>query len=760
MSVRDETAPTVYDAQLSRDLTELDITLIGVGAMIGAGIFVLTGIAAGAAGPALMLSFALNGVVTIFTAMVYAELGSAIPEAGGGYLWVKDGLGRSHGFIAGWMSWFSHAVAGSLYCIGFGAYLALLLEEVGLVGELPVSHGIFEKGLGVLVALTFLWINFRGASETGLAGNLVTGGKLAVIGLFVVAGIAAIFGKPDPAAAFEPFFARGYGSVFIAMGLTFVAFEGYEIIVQAGEEVKDPRRSVPRAVFWSLIIVVPIYVLVAIVAVGAIETEAGRATWEFLGAQKELGMVEAARQFLPWGSLVMLVGGLLSTASALNATTFSSTRVAFAMGRDHVLPSWFARVHSGTRTPWVALVASGAIIIFMVVAVPIEDVAAAADVMFLLLFLQVNWAVIRIREKYGDELEYGYLMPFYPWVPLVGIATKTFLAVYLYAYSPTAWYAAGAWILVGLGVFFAFSRSRLEETEAPRVAWEEREWRPLREPVLVYLPGASGAEVLLRVATALARGGVAALSVVRVPGQLPLSQGMRFADEVRPVVESVQAFEEEHDADVRAKVTVSHRISDAVVQAAEGGEVETVVLGWRTGPRPRLIRGSAQEAILRRAPADVVVVKDRGLPRQLETVGVGLSPGVHGRRALEVAVDLALGFDVGLRVFTLLPSGQSAESLEEWFEEMCRHALEHGLPAERLTTEMRQVESIRDALIEEGGKTDILIVGASRDWIVKTRLMGSIPDFLMDRLGSTLVMVKEREAAAVSHWRRWIGGGA
>jgi amino acid transporter len=140
--------------------------------MIGAGIFVLTGIAAGAAGPALILSFALNGVVTIFTAMVYAELGSAIPEAGGGYLWVKEGLPGGNAFRSGWMSWFAHAVAGSLYALGFGAYFHLMLQgfDLSLFG---LEAAVVHKILGAVVALGFIYINYRGASEAGLVGNIV-----------------------------------------------------------------------------------------------------------------------------------------------------------------------------------------------------------------------------------------------------------------------------------------------------------------------------------------------------------------------------------------------------------------------------------------------------------------------------------------------------------------------------------------------------------------------------------------------------------
>ncbi|MFW5919577.1 MAG: amino acid permease, partial [Halanaeroarchaeum sp.] len=450
--------------ELARELSLFDITMIGVGAMIGAGIFVLTGLAAGQAGPGLVMAFAFNGFITIFTGMVYAELGSAIPEAGGGYLWVREALGRSQAFLAGWMSWFAHAVAGSLYTLGFGAFVHLLLSAyfgIDLFDPFTIiGVGIGpEKLFAVFAGVLFTYINYRGAKETGLAGNVVTLVKVTVILVLVLFGFGYIFGHPTTAAGrFEPFLPRDFGGVFIAMGLTFIAFEGYEIIVQSGEEVVDPKQAVPKAVFYSMSIVVTIYVLVAIVLIGAVTvtpelfqlaqegaasgghgatnlppmpaTAEDAAVWQVLGHLGELGLARAAGQIMPYGTVVILVAGVFSTLSALNATTYSSTRVSFAMGRDHVLPDAFSEVHSEKRTPYVATVLSGALIIFMAVALPIEAVAAATDVMFLLLFLQVNYAVIVIRREWGDEIDYGYVMPYFPYVPIVGILTKLALAVY------------------------------------------------------------------------------------------------------------------------------------------------------------------------------------------------------------------------------------------------------------------------------------------------------------------------------------------
>ena len=449
-----ENTESAHNVGLVRNLGLFDITMIGVGAMIGAGIFVLTGIAAGTAGPALILAFAMNGVITVLTAMVYAELGSSIPEAGGGYLWVKEGLPGPNGFLAGWMSWFAHAVAGSLYGVGFGSFVYELLRiflldpeahhhaEIGIFfsGVLQLPFGlalteaeIIKKFFAVVIILLFLYINYRGTSETGAVGNIVTVLKVIIILIFIVSGLFVVFGEPIRLEAFNPF-APGEGmqgiiGIVSAMGLTFIAFEGYEIIVQAGEEVRNPRKNIPRAVFLSLAIVVPIYMLVAFVIIGAVDPPEGRLIYEWLGDLGEIGIARAAAQFMPLGTFLIMLGALLSTMSALNATTFSSTRVSFAMGRDKALPDGFSNVSAKTRTPHIALGWSGVLILFVALTLPIEDVAASADIMFILLFLQVNLAVITIRSKYGKDLKYGYLLPFFPILPMMAIGMQFLLVL-------------------------------------------------------------------------------------------------------------------------------------------------------------------------------------------------------------------------------------------------------------------------------------------------------------------------------------------
>ncbi len=451
----------VGDSLLTRDLSEFDVMMVGVGAMIGAGIFVLTGIAAGIAGPSLILAFLFNGFLTYLTASAYAELGSAVPEAGGGYLWVKSAMGNYQAFLGGWMSWFAHIVAGSLYSLGFGSYLALLLLESHVIGH--DIEDLVAKMTAIIIILIFSFINFLGSSETGKAGNIITLMKLMIIGVFILSGLYVILSNVNASLThFDIFFPKGLTNMLMAMGLTFIAFEGHEIIVQTGEEVINPRKNIPKAIFKSLMIVIPIYVLVSFVALGAISSS-DQPTWQFLGENKELGLAEAARQFMPLGITLLLFGGLISTLSALNATTYSSARVSFVMGRDRLLPESFGEVNRWRRTPHMALFASTLIMITVTVFLPIQTVAAAADVMFLLLFLQVNVSLLKIRKKYGTSLKYGYQVPLFPLLPILAILGKIFILAFLLYLEPVAIAGTAIWLLLGTVVWFSYSKKKIQQ---------------------------------------------------------------------------------------------------------------------------------------------------------------------------------------------------------------------------------------------------------------------------------------------------------
>ncbi len=753
-----QTSELHYEEHLSRDLGLFSVTMIGVGAMIGAGIFVLTGMAAGAAGPALILAFLLNGMVTLLTAMVYAELGSCFPDAGGGYLWVKEGLPQPMGFFSGWMSWFAHAVACSLYALGFGAYFAEVITELGFSAG-GMHSDMLVKALAVGVIALFTLINFRGASETGAAGNIVTGAKILVILLFVAFGLKRMLSMPGAGSGFTPFFPKGYSGVFIAMGLTFIAFEGYEIIAQCAEEVVDYKRNIPRAVFLSLIIVVPIYLLVAAVAIGAVSGH-GMPAWQYLGIQKETAMVEAARQFLPYGALILLVGGLLSTMSALNATIYSSSRVSFAMARDHNLPDVLGLVHKIKRTPHVAILASGVIIAVMAAMLPIEDVASAADIMFLLLFLLVNMTAIKLRRNRPD-LDRYFKIPLFPYVPILAIISQFFLAVYMFNMSPMAWLTVVVWI--GGGFVFYFSYSSRKETERVKtpVVYEEREFETKDYHVLVSLSKQEEVVPLMTFASAIAKargGDIYALSVVEVPEQLPITEGKRFIAAKRHILEIADRYET-HDVPVHIKVRVTHRPHMGILDTIREEKANMVVMGWKgyTLAKDKLL-GQTLDPLTRNAPCDLAVVKLREIEK-IKSIFVPTAGGPHARFALELGMEIAKQENARLVMGTVVPSAATEEDearaqhlLSESVSEFSEGNLDH------IEKRILRSDSVAAALIKESSLHPLTLIGASNQSIWEQLRLGSIPETVSRRSTKTVVIVRKYEGRMKSWVRRFFSG--
>ncbi len=774
---------------LVRNLGLFDITMIGVGAMIGAGIFVLTGIAAGTAGPALILAFALNGVITVLTAMVYAELGSAIPEAGGGYLWVKEGLPGPNGFLAGWMSWFAHAVAGSLYGVGFGSFIYELLRillgnpdtlhdpQVGVFfsGPLILPLGIelteaelVQKTFAVLIILLFLYINYRGTSETGTVGNIVTVLKVIIILIFIISGLFVVFGDTTHFDKFRHFAPEGPLGILAAMGLTFIAFEGYEIIVQAGEEVRNPRKNIPRAVFLSLAIVIPIYMLVAFVIIGAVEAPPGVVIHEWLGELGEIGIARAADQFMPFGTFLIMLGAILSTMSALNATTFSSTRVSFAMGRDRALPDGFSNVSAKTRTPHVALGWSGVLILFVALTLPIKDVAASADIMFILLFLQVNLAVLTIRGKYGKNLKYGFLLPFFPIVPMIAIGMQFLLVLSLFEVSIYAWIYAAVWIGGGVLMYFFYARPRQEKAHRTPVVQQTELLTPTQEApyrVLVPVANPDSLSTLLppAVHAAKANGGkVTLLHVVTVPLPTPLSSGHRYLAGGEALREAAISMVDDDEVALEYIVRVARRVAPAIIDTAREQRADLLVIGWHGNfiPAGSSVLGTNVDQVLSEVNCDVMMLQ----PGETATAQRILMPIAEPRQVgyslqlIQLFSQTDMQLDL-LHVFS--PETSAAER-----ERMTR-ALQRQIDAVKLDGKQvnlyTQVNPHRvDAIVQAAGDYDYVVIGETRDTRVKQRLFGNTPTAIAERT-STPVMLLHPETSGVEFGLRqavnYVSGG-
>jgi len=747
------------EVALSRTLGLLDITMIGVGAMIGAGIFVLTGIAAGEAGPALVLAFLLNGVVTTFTALSYAELGSAFPEAGGGYLWVKEGMGGTQGFLAGWMSWFAHAVACSLYGLGFGRFA---VEIVSLVyPQVFAYEPTLTLAFMVFIVVLFAYINYRGASETGLVGNVVTIAKVIILGIFIAVGLAAVIRQPELNVFTDNFLPHGLSGVFVAMGLTFIAFEGYEIIAQSGEEVKDPRRNIPRAIFISIVVVIIFYVLVAFVAIGAVRVppSAGDVPiWDYLAAAREVAIVRAAEQLMGrWGGLLILISGLASTMSALNATVYSSSRVSFAMGRDSNLPAIFGRIHRRLHTPHWAVALSAVLIILMALSLPIDEVAKAADVMFLFMFAQVNITVMTLRRRRPD-LDRGFFVPLFPWLPVIGILTNVALAGFLAFETGRVGLVTAGWLVGGIILYLGYFRGR-EEMERPKEVLHQEALVSVDYSVLVPVATQEQAGRLGNLGSLLAKehgGEVLALHVIKVPPQLQLSDGRLFLKEGRPLLEAVIEQAREHEVPVHTMLRLGRTVSEAILKTAVENASDLILFGWpgTSGASDQLF-GSVIDRIVANPPANTVILRDRPY-EALRRILVPVAGGPNSRLAVNIALALARNTpeETDVVLLNVITTGANPDVAQARAENTFRRLSERvTYPLQPLiVTAPNPVEGI----LKAADGCDMIVMGATREPIFRNLLAGNVSQQVAEQAHCPVLMVKRRSGVITSMLRETV----
>ncbi len=778
---------------LARTLGFFDATMIGVGAMIGAGIFVLTGLALGEAGPGALLAFALNGFVTLITAQAYAELASAIPEAGGGYAFAKQAFPGIMGFLSGWMLWFAYTVACALYAVGFGGYFVELLHSY-----LPaLSHFLIELlGLtgisaifATLISIFFISLNYFGANVTGKAENVLTVSKITILGLFSAFGVVAIFRDPGlPLANFRNFLPLGLGGVLSAMGLTFIAFEGYDLIATVSEEVKDPTRNIPRAMFASLAIAITVYLLVIIVSVGAVDPVSFgdiynklpaethiigaqvldpndpriNTAWEIIGLFKETGIVRAAENFMPAAGVFLIVfGGLLSTMSALNATVMASSRVAFSMGREKMLPEVLSSIHPQRRTPYIAVLATGLIIIAMTLILPVEVVGSAASVLFLLSFALVNGALIVLRRRALTSAA-EYKVPFFPWLPVLGIIINLGLAAYQFSYQPRAWTVSLLWIAAGAVIYFSYTKSRARVREVAPVLLEEHITQRLDYTVLAPVNNPKQAHLLglLGSILAAARGGeLLALNVIQVPAQLSLSEGERYLSQGRALMQGVIEEAKKRSVPVHTLLRLGRNVAKVIQLTVKEEEVDLMVLGWPGYSLSEEINfNSVIDVIGIRPPCDLAVVRFRER-KPPEKILVATKGGPHAALALDLAQIQAdvyqrtTGKSSQITILTVLkPDANGLEfqrtqiHLEKLAQNYCSGA------------QIRIISGSDEysVILREANASDLVIVHAPAAGLLEQRLFGSIPQRLARECRQTVIMVKSQHP--VQSWiMQWLG---
>ncbi len=602
-----------------RHLGLLGATGIGVGAIVGGGILALAGVAFQTTGPSAIVAFALNGVIAFITVFSFAELAARFPQSGGTYTYARKVLTVEAAFAVGWIVWFASVVAAVLYAMGFAVFFVPLLEQFLILvnGEAPPWLG--GRGALVFYALAavgfYVWRLTRSAAG---GGQWETVGKVIVFAVIVLAGFLALATEaPAPgelAARFRPFFLEGFGGLAQAMGYTFIALQGFDLIAAVGGEVKRPRRNVPRAMFLSLGTALVIYLplLFLIVAVGS----PGRPVAAVAAENPEIIVAVAARNFMgSAGYWLVVAAGILSMLSALQANLLAASRFARTMGSDRTLPQRYARLAPGTGTPTAAIWLSAAVVAFLLIAVPNVAVAGAvASLIFLTCFSLTHLIGYLARKRAGRP--FAFRTPWFPSIPAVGGAACMAIALYQAVAVPQAGVLAALWLSAG-AIFYALHlapRARVVDASSEGRDPQMMRLRGRRPVVLAPIANPASAEMLVTMAKALAPPDVSRVQLLSVVGSLEDASG----DGLRRGIRDAQAvlggaLRTAIDVKLRpeALITLHKDPWSEIARVAEATRCESLLLGvghlddsLMTGPLARLIGAVDADVVIMRAPQD------------------------------------------------------------------------------------------------------------------------------------------------------------
>ena len=450
------------ETQLKRAVGASQLTAMGVGAIIGTGIFVVIGEGAGVAGPAVILSFVLAAVACAFSALSYAELASSIPVSGSAYTYTYATLGEIVAWIIGWDLVLEYGVSVAAIAVGWGGNLNLFLDVTfgiqlpDAIAKSPEDGGVFNlPAVFVVLAITLLLV--RGVKESARANMVMVVIKLVVL-LFFIAVAMANFGTGN----FRNFAPSGVDGVTSAAAIIFFAYIGFDAVSTGSEEARNPKKDLPLAILGSLGICTLFYVLTAVGAIGIASPA------QLSGSDAPLAAALEEGAGISWAASILSLGAVVAITSVVLVILYGQTRIFFAMCRDGLLPEKLAAVSPRYGTPARLTIGLGVLIAILAALVPLSEIVKLVNIGTLFAFLIVNIGVIVLRRT-RPEMPRPYRVPWSPFLPIVGIL----FAVYLMLDLPLdTWIRFIGWLALGMLIYFVYGyrNSRLRRNFAAGIA--------------------------------------------------------------------------------------------------------------------------------------------------------------------------------------------------------------------------------------------------------------------------------------------------
>lgn len=732
----------------ARHIDTWGATGIGVGGIVGGGILALTGVAFAATGPSAVLAFGLNGVIAFLTALSFAELSARFPLSGGTYVFAKKVLSLDTAFVVGWIVWFASIAASALYAVGFASFARLGVEgliQAGLEKSVTIPQPVVvTAAIGAIFMYTIILLYRRGS-----AGQWINILKILVFIIIIAGGVLYAFKQPADRIthALQPFFPFGGMGLLQAMGFSFIAWQGFDLIAAVAGEIREPARIVPKAMFLSLaialVIYLPLLLLVAIVGVPS------GTSLVALGAQSPAALVAlAVKNFLgPFGYWLVVCAGVLSMLSALHANILAASRVANAMAQDRSLPHAFSLLSKRRETPVSALLLTSIIIIFVVLCVTnIETAGAAASLVFLISFALVHWICILLRQRSGPEA-LPFRTPFFPAVPIAGGLICLGLAIYQGAMVRSAGIITGVWMIIGIGLYMTVfaRRARVADALSAAIDPEMIRLRGMSPLVLVPVANPKNASGLVSLANALApeqTGRVLLLSVIN-PAREQYGQGDRESLlTAQAAVAEALAASLDSGRHPETLITIAPQPWVEIQRVSKIHQCESLLLGLTA-----IAENEKQipfDEFLGTVDSNVVILRagQSWHPNQVRKVLIPLGGrGAHGRLLARLLGSLFHHQPCEVTFLKVVPSVASRVHCER-IQRQLRTAARDLCP-EKANIVILKGDNIADILVSQSESHDLLVLGVQRVRR-KQKLLGPLILEVAQRTSVPLVIISNR----------------
>ncbi|NLG27923.1 MAG: amino acid permease [Chloroflexi bacterium] len=727
--------------KLRRQLGLWQVVMLGTAGTIAAEIFVLTGHAAGLSGPATVLALAVIGLLCLTIALDYCELATAYPVAGGALTYVREAFGANLlSFLVGSLDCLSSTFYAALSAVGFAYSLGVFVPALPIV---PVA---------IVVTLVFVVFNLLGINSVGRVQILLGGILLTLLGGYIVLGIALPHGfswhtfVPDGRFFVGENAWGSFAGLLATMALVFNAYVGFEVIADDAEEVKQPERTIPRALLVSLGLVTLIYVSVALVTLGTVP-------WNEL-AGSETALTDAAGRFLPgWGPALMAIAGMIATLTSVNTAMLSATREALTMSRDGVWPAFMSRL-GRFRTPYGAVWVIGGVIIAIAAVGLVDFLSYISSSGYLFVLFFASLALVRLRRT-NPDLPRPFRVPWFPVTPY--LAAASCLLVIAFTHWRALLFGAG---LIGALTLWYYVGPPLTRTLRERIKARE----PDRDRILVPVANPNTAAGLCQTAVTLALASedttLCLLSVLPISRDMSALTAERLLPRLRnsrqALLRQSASVAQERNVPVYTKVRTAEHISDGILAELDSrSNYQLVLMGWPGPLSEEQLAHHPVKAVLQHGRAHVAVLLNRGLDR-VARILVPVGGGFHSRLAIRLAFEIGLPQDAEVTALHVLCADCDPEELEDQMLHL-REVIEDALGAvpANFSTRLVRANDVLEGVLQEAARApyDLMVIGASDEWLVRTQLFGDLTDEIAERISCSVLLARRYEAAALA-WIR------